>query len=188
MQKYSDKEKILQNKYNLPTGIYINEEYPLDVKKNHDKLQPILRLAKSQSHYRDKCRLTGDRLIINRASYMVHDLHRLPDDLAPCKVMQKENSEYIVFYREYSPWSNFHPSPFHKWTTISQCRTVIQYQKVILFRDSSTANKILQADTPQECKRLSHQINGVNNDQWQADGFELCIEPNSIRMQTYGLC
>ena len=37
-----DKESFLSNKYNLPNGIYANEEYPIHIKHNRDKLRPIL--------------------------------------------------------------------------------------------------------------------------------------------------
>ena len=50
---YANKEKIMQQKKNLPSGIYINEEFPLEVKRNRNKLRPIWKLAKSQSAYRD---------------------------------------------------------------------------------------------------------------------------------------
>ena len=126
----------------------------------------MLRLAKSQSHYRDKCRLAGDRLIVNSVSYTVHDLNKLLDDLAPYKAAQRENAEYIAFHEEHSPWSNFHPSPFivdnQQYHSAEQW---ILYKKAMLFGDSSTVNQILQADTPQECKRLSDQINGGNTNQ-----------------------
>ena len=46
----------------------------------------------------------------------------------------------------------------------------------MLFGDSSTTNKILQADSPQECKQLSYQIKGVINEKWNADGFEICLK------------
>ena len=74
LQRYDDKENILQNKRNLLTGIYINEEYPIKVKKNRDKLCPILKLTKSLPQYREKSQLSGDKLIINGTSYTVDDL------------------------------------------------------------------------------------------------------------------
>ena len=46
----------------------------------------------------------------------------------------------------------------------------------MLFGYSSTANKILQTDSLHECKLLSYQINGVNNEKWRAEGFELCLK------------
>ena len=46
-----DKESFLSNKRNLPNGIYANEEYPIHIKHNRDKLRPILCLAKSLPQY-----------------------------------------------------------------------------------------------------------------------------------------
>ena len=90
---------------------------------------------------------------------------------------QQENHEYTAFHGEHSPWSNFHLSPFvidgQRYHSAEQW---IQFSKAMLFGDSSTANKILKADSQHECKRLSYQINGVNNKIWRADGFELCLK------------
>ena len=55
--KRDDKEIFLANKKRLPDGIYANEEYPLHIKRNRDRLRPILRLAKSIPHYANKCKL-----------------------------------------------------------------------------------------------------------------------------------
>ena len=177
LRNYGDKEKIMQHKKDLPNGIYINEEFPLEVKCNRDKLRPIWKLAKNHSEYRDKCKLSGDRLVINGINYTVNDLHNLPEDLAPYKAAQQDNHEYIAFHGEHSPWSNFHPSPF---VIDGQCyrstQQWIQFSKAMLFGESSTANKMLQADSLHECKHLSYQMNGVNNEKWRADGFELCLK------------
>ena len=157
LRNYGDKEKIMQLKKNLPTGIYINEEFPLEIKHNRDKLRPIWKLAKNHSEYRDKCKLLGYCLVINGVTYTVNDLHKLPDDLAPYKVAQQENHEYIAFHREHSPWSNFHPSPFvidgQRYHSAEQW---IQFSKAMFFGDSSIVNRILQADSPYECKHLSY--------------------------------
>ena len=41
----------------LPTGIYVNEEFPAHVKRDWDMLRPILKLAKSLPQYREKSKL-----------------------------------------------------------------------------------------------------------------------------------
>ena len=51
LSKCDDKEIIMRNKRNLLNGIFINDEYPMEVRRNRDKLWPILRLAKSLPHY-----------------------------------------------------------------------------------------------------------------------------------------
>ena len=45
-----------------------------------------------------------------------------------------------------------------------------------MFGDSFITNKILQTETPIECKRLSYQINGVAREKWQNDGYEVCYD------------
>ena len=116
--KYDDKENVMKNKRNLPGGVHINDEYPVEIKKNRDKLRPILRLAKGLPQYHDKCKLSGDRLIINGITYTVEEMNKLPHGLAPYLATQKENAECIIFHGELSPWSNFHRSLFVV-TTIS---------------------------------------------------------------------
>ena len=44
--KKDDKQALLANKRQLPSGIYVNEEFPLNIKKNQDTLRPILKLPK----------------------------------------------------------------------------------------------------------------------------------------------
>ena len=175
--KYDDKENIMKNKRNLPGGVYINDEYRVEIKKNRDKLRPILRLAKGLPQYHDKCKLSGDQLIINGITYTVEEMNKLPHDLAPYLAVQKENVEYIVFHGELSPWSNFHRSLFvlngQQYHSAEQW---IQFQKAMLFGDSNIANQILRSSTPRECKRLSHYIHGVDQAKWKNEGFDLCLD------------
>ena len=64
-----DKESFLSSKRKLQSGIFANEELPLHIKKRRDRLLPIYHLAKSLPEYRDKCRLTRDKLVTNGTSY-----------------------------------------------------------------------------------------------------------------------
>ena len=129
-----DKERVMLIKNKLPTGIYINNEYPLHVKKIRDTLRPILRLAKSNPRYTEKSKLEGDHLVINGTRYGMSDLNKLPSDLAPFKAAQKEDNSHIAFHGELSPYSNFHRSTFvlhdHQFHSMEQW---IQYQKALLF-------------------------------------------------------
>ena len=176
-QKKEDKESLLSRKRNLPAGIYVNEEYPIEIKKTRDRLRPILRLAKSLPEYKDKSRLEYDRLVIDGKRYGIGDLHRLPSDLAPYKTAEKTNEKYIAFHGEHSPYSNFHYSPFvlnnTKYVNAEQW---IQHQKSLLFNDNDTANKILETDNPYEIKQLSRNINGFDKDTWRRKGYDICYK------------
>ena len=107
----------MSNKRQLPNGIFVNEEYPLQTKRNHDKLRPILRLAKSLPQYREKSKMVADKLIINGTSYDVDDIPMLPSDLAAYKTAEKSNDTYLVFAGELK----FTQKPiYYQWPTISQ--------------------------------------------------------------------
>ena len=172
-----DKESFLSGKRKLPSGIFANEELPPHMKKRRDRLLPIYHLAKSLPEYCDKCRLTGDKLVINGISYWIEDISKLPPDLAVFKSSEKSNETHLVFTGELSPYSNFHLSPFIiNGQSFHSSEQWVQYQKALTFGDSYMANQILQSDTALECKRLSHNINGVDNDKWKSVGYELCFD------------
>ena len=162
-----DRQRLLENRCNLPNGIFINEEFPPHMKSNRDILRPILKLVKSLPQYREKSRLQGEKLIINGTHYGVKDIGGLPPELAAYKAAQKSDTLLIIFHGELSPFSNFHNATFvidgEKFPTSEH---YIQYQKAMLFGDTYTANAILKAETPFEAKKLSYQIKGINKDEW----------------------
>ena len=102
---------------------------------------------------------------------------KLLPDLVSYLAVQKENDDHIVFHSELSLWSNFHRSAFHlNGYQYHSAEQWIQFQKGMLFEDSNTANQILKSSTPQECKRLSHYLHGVDHAKWQIEGYELCLD------------
>ena len=176
-QKKEDKESLLSCKRNLPAGIYVNEEYPIEIKKTRDRLRPILRLAKSLPDYKDKSRLENDRLVIDGKKYGIDDLHKLPSELAPYKTAEKMNEKYIAFHGEHSPYSNFYYNPFVlNNTKYANAEQWIQHQKSLLFNDNDTANKILETDNPYEIKQLSRNITGFDKDTWRSKGYDICYK------------
>ena len=98
----------MSGKSNLPPGLYVNHEYPLHIKKNCDRLRPILRLAKNYQTYKDKCRLENDVLILNGGRYTLDDIAKLPEEVAAYKSAQKVDDNRLAFHGEFSPFSNFH--------------------------------------------------------------------------------
>ena len=172
-----DKESFLSCKKKLPSGIFASDELPLHIKRRRDRLMPIYRLAKSIPHYRDRSKIINDKLIINGKTYQVEDIANLPTDLAAYKAAEKSNETHIIFSGELSPYSNFHHSPFNMNGQHFHCgEQWIQYQKAITFGDSFTANQILQAETPLECKKLGYTINGVDKEKWSNIGYDKCFD------------
>ena len=99
----------MMTKSKLPKGM---NEFPPHIKRNRDRLRLIFKLVKSQQQYRQKCRMEGDALITKSIKYTINNVNSLPDDLAVYKAAQKEDEHHIAFCGEWSPYSNFHYSPF----------------------------------------------------------------------------
>ena len=137
--RHDHKEKIMIIKSKLPQGIYINNEYQLHIKRVRDTLQPILRYTKTIPSYRDKCKIKGDHLVISRINYGIHDIDKLPSEIAAYNATQKKDNHYIAFHRELSPCSNFHWSHFtinnHTYHSSEQW---IQFQNMIPYGYSLT--------------------------------------------------
>ena len=100
-------------------------------------LRPILKLAKTKTEYKGKCKLENDCLIIKGNKYTVETLSNLPMDLTPYKTAQINSDMCTIFHGQHSPLSNFHLSPF----TIDDqefqtAQKYIQYQKGMSFQRS----------------------------------------------------
>ena len=176
-QKREDKEFVLTLKCHMPPGIYADNEYPPHIKRCRDRLRLILQLAKKNPTYRDKSKLENDKLVINRTIYTLNDLHRLPEELSANKAAERQNKQYLAFHGEFSPLSNFHPSPFKIGTQKFHCTSqYIQYKKAMHFRDHLTANQIIQCADAFEVKRLGYRVSGFDMQQWKEYGYDLCIE------------
>ena len=177
-QQKQDKERLMKSKSRLPRGVYINNELPTEIKKRQDQLHPIYHMVKLLPDYRDGCKLSGDVFIINGVRYtLLHDIHKLPPEIAAYKLTEKKNKNYLAFHGEWSSYSNFHQSQFelggNKFNTAEQ---YIQYHKALFFGDIDTASRILQTESPYEMKQLSYQIKDVDYHRWQNEGFEICFE------------
>ena len=176
-QKGEDKEFVLTLKRHMPSGIYVDNEYLPHIKRSRDRLRPILQLAKKNPNYRDKSKLENDKLVINGIRYTLNDLHKLPEDLSAYKAAERQNEEYLAFHGEFSPLSNFHPSPFKIGNQRFHCtEQYIQYEKAMHFGDNLTANQIIQCMDAFEAKRLGYRVTGFDMQQWKEHGYDLCIE------------
>ena len=167
----------MSGKSNLPPGLYVNHEYPPYIKRNRDRLRPILHLAKNSQKYKDKCRLENDILVLNGNRYTIDDIATLPEEVAAYKSAQKVDDNRLAFHGEFSPFSNFHKSPF-TWKQLNfHCaEQFIQYQKAVTANDTLVAEEILKYDTALEAKKLGYRINGFNMQKWSTEGYDICHE------------
>ena len=79
------------------------------------------------------------------------------------------------FFGELSPFSNFHPSPFtHKDQNYHCAEQLIQHEKAKLFGDHETGEKILNARSALDCKRIAYDTENFDHNHWISNAAQLC--------------
>ena len=179
-----DAEFILENRFDLPRGIYVDREYPIDVERKRETLLPVLWVAKRLSNFKKQSRLEDDKLVLKGRTYNVNTLNQLPEELNVFRVTSKENENTIGVFGEINPLSNFYPSSFtHDGVQYISSEQLIQANKAKLFRDTETYNEILCCTTSLECKNLSKQIRNVDERKWEEKALNACLP--GIRAKFY---
>ena len=179
-----DAEFILENRFDLPQGIYVDREYPIDIERKWKTLLPVLWAAKRLSNFRKQSRLEDDKLVLKGRTYNVNTLNQLPEELNVFKVTSKENEDTIGFFGEINPLSNFYPSSFvHEGVQYISSEQLIQANKAKLFGDTDTYNEILCCTISLECKNLSKQIRNVDERKWEEEALNTCLP--GIRAKFY---
>ena len=167
---------ILDNRFDLPSGIYVDKEYPIDIECKRKTLLPVLRAAKQLSNYKKQSRLDDDKLVLKGRSYNVNTLNQLPDELNVFKVTSKENENTVGFFGEINLLSNFYPSTFlYDRVQYISSEQLIQANKAKFFGDLETYNQILCCSSSLECKRLSRQIRNVDETKWEEEAGNICL-------------
>lgn len=78
-----------------------------------------------------------------------------------------QTTDHLFFYRACHPFSNFHPSPFVVGGQLFQtAEQYIMWRKAGEFNDLESAEAILQAKTPAECKELGRRVKGFDETHW----------------------
>ena len=171
--KFSDIQLIMQNREQLPNDVYVRCDYPAEIEDRRRLLRPILNNARRMDKYRGKCRLTVDKLVIDSQVFTVapiNNLNKLPAELNPRKVAERENESTLAFFTQSSPFSNFHKAPFTTdGVKYSCCEQYIQSQKALIFDDENTLGKIMKCDSPYEMKQLGNNVKNFTLQLWHKE-------------------
>lgn len=81
----------------------------------------------------------------------------------------KITDEYVFFYKDWL--SNYQRTKFDvEWNgvkyTFTSTEQGFMYIKAITFGDNVTAQKILNTDDPNKCRKLGRQVKGYNDAEW----------------------
>lgn len=79
----------------------------------------------------------------------------------------KQQENILFFYRTAHPFSNFHPSKFVVDGKVFQwAEQYIMCRKALEFDDLDSVQRILEARSPDECKRLGRRLKGFDEQRW----------------------
>lgn len=171
MNWYGDLMQILNNRSQLPEGVYVNEDLPAEWEERRKLLRPLLLHAKSMDKYRHTSFLSRDKLIIDGKAYTVepvNNLRDLPSDLVPAESCERRNESTIAFLGPHSVFSNFHLAPFTEGG-VKYCCTeqMIQAEKSAMFNDHRSLELIMRATNPYRIKELGSRVHGFDRAVWQ---------------------
>ncbi|MEM7180002.1 MAG: NADAR family protein [Spirochaetota bacterium] len=98
--------------------------------------------------------------------------------------------KYLFFWGHQKPKSGVNQSCFSQWYDAPFTKDDVFYStaehfmmagKALLFKDQAMYEKILQAKTPGEAKKLGRQIQGFTNDVWLQHRFGIVVEANLLK-------
>jgi ribA/ribD-fused uncharacterized protein len=93
-----------------------------------------------------------------------------------------EDKKYTFFWKSESPFSQWHPSTFTVSEVVFKTAEMhMMYKKAMLFGDAETAEEILKAKHPRDCKALGRKVKGFINDLWEADCKRFVYEGNHAK-------
>ena len=181
---FKDREAAFKKKSDLKSQQRVNiiEDFPEEIASRRRQLYPIVEAAYSyrdpqNPNFRYKARIVVDRLIVNGSVYGVNTLDRLPEALKPGNISTPANQETVVFYSKASPLSNHYSSKFvHEGITFNCVEQYLMYKKAKLFKDNTTADKVMQASDPVAQKGLGRDITGYEDKKWKEDAPKILEE------------
>ncbi|CAF4045685.1 unnamed protein product, partial [Rotaria magnacalcarata] len=94
-------------------------------------------------------------------------------------------TKFIYFYRNTSPFSNFYPSQVNDNGIAFHCiEQYMMYHKAKLFNDDETAERILDAKKPAQCKALGREVEPFNEETWMENRTKIVSNGNYLKFTT----
>ncbi|GBO88653.1 NADAR family protein [Marinobacter salsuginis] len=82
----------------------------------------------------------------------------------------KTTADFVFFWGNKDPFSNWHPSPFrYKGNSFSHVEQFMMFGKAQLFGDRSVAEEILNTRDPRKCKALGREVRGFVEKTWDQE-------------------
>ena len=170
-----DTDYIMENKSQLPGGVYADREYNQETEQKRKLLRPILKAARQHKDFPGRCKMDRDTLVLRGKHYTVNTIDQLPNSLSTVNVTSKSNETTFGYFGELNPLSNFHTSPFKMYDQEYHCsEQYIQVAKAKYFNDIERYDKLCNTNTGLECKLIAKQTKNFNVKKWVQVAKDIC--------------
>lgn len=173
VHNYPDRERIWKAIGALKgTGLWLEEDYPSEIKSRRKILEPIRQKAKFEKR---EAKISYDKLIIDSQPFYVNTLDQLPKSLQPEEAAIRRGDTHTGFFSASSPLSNFSPCEFQDANGIKyhSSEQFFQYHKAVAFGDQAKAKEILEATEPGVCKYIGGKIRIPDLKEWEPEAFKI---------------
>ena len=98
---------VLKNRAKLPKGVYVEEDFPSEIRERRNILRLIVRLAANHRNYKGKVTMWYDKMILDNKEYAVNDSSELPREVSLMPACQKLNGTIVGFLVSIAPSQTF---------------------------------------------------------------------------------
>ncbi len=171
-----EKKAILRGKMSCDPNIYIKQDIPAFIAQIQRQFKPIFKVIKD-TPYQEKGRvfLKGEAIIIDKRRYTLDMITQIPSTLPFWSSNVRSNDKCFVWHGNLSPFSNmFRLKVVIAGVLYYYGEQYIQGFKAVKFDDRETYRKIMASRDPYEMKRLSYDIKGFNQEEWNKCAEDVC--------------
>ena len=178
-EHFQDRMLVWQKRRMLKgTSIWIEEDFPKEIRNKRQVLQPIFRKAVKIPHVRAS--LVEDRLIINGQTFTTENLHMLPTALSLDQTSLVSHEDNIFFYSRCSPFSNFFPAGFNIGGIAYSCAEQrYQSAKADVHKATTLSDEILISNDPAEMHYIGHKKLKNDSNIW-TEGKKLQVMKEAV--------
>jgi ribA/ribD-fused uncharacterized protein len=156
---FLDRDAIWKRRTHLKdvlSKVVIRDHQPAEIERSVRRLLPIRRAAIDQGK---RVTLDGETLIIEGKKYSVNTLDTLPVGLRPIDVAVRKEGEYLFYFSQDCPMSNFFPSEFVIDSIKYSCsEQFLQACKADTFNDKEAMDKIMKATSPNAMRAIGKTV------------------------------
>jgi hypothetical protein len=163
-----DKKKVWDKKSKLKgEKVFIEEDYPAEVKRRRSTLYPIMKAAREIDTYKKCAYLQGENLIINKRKYSVKTIKDLPRDINPLHTSTKTVGTTTYFFTKDSPLSNHYPAAFAIGKDTYNCTEQRYFaRKAQVLGDDERYREIMAAKEPHEILAAGKRVGNFTDEDW----------------------